>query len=167
MKVTIHNYIFPINFTHKGWNVTLNKKMGFFKDVSVEAIFSPPTKESFVSMERDILRGLISSTGKIRISQSDYNKYIQISNQYLSTLNYPSQRTMRFSANGNMIDRFLGQNISATQKVVDQVESYMNSNLPTLAEFDSAKYVNYMIKNGVSSAIITSLAMLHGLTPIR
>ena len=42
IKVTIHNYIFPIHFSYKGWRVELEKKIDLFKDVKVEATFTPP-----------------------------------------------------------------------------------------------------------------------------
>lgn len=43
IKVTIYNYTFPIHFSYKGWAVKLEKKMAFFKDVGVEATFTPPS----------------------------------------------------------------------------------------------------------------------------
>lgn len=42
IKVTIHNYMFPIHFRYKGWRVKLEKKIDLFKDVKVEATFTPP-----------------------------------------------------------------------------------------------------------------------------
>ena len=60
------------------------------------------------------------------------------------------------------MDRFLGQNISATDKVINKVTEWMDINLPTVQEPDDNKYITYLIQNGVSNAItsIVKIAIL-------
>ena len=43
IKITVRNYMFPLCFSHNGWNVRLEKRIGFFKDLTVEAYFTPPS----------------------------------------------------------------------------------------------------------------------------
>ena len=150
IKVTVHNYIFPINFSYKGWDVRLEKKMGLFKDVSVEAFFKP--SDPFYN-DKFFLNGILTPT--------EYNLYQRVLNQYISTLNLPNSQTYKFSANGGLLDRFLGQNISATQKVVDKVTAYIDSNLPKIREISIKEYLSFLANSGLTTEILNKIATMY------
>ena len=58
------------------------------------------------------------------------------------------------------MDRFLGQNISATQKVIDKVTSYMDSNLPYIKPFDLKEYLTFLMDNGINTKMLSALLMM-------
>jgi len=163
IKVTVRNYTFPITFSYNGWNVRLEKRIGFFKDVSVEAFFTPPTKPDLVfwcekipnQVQEFVIRSGLYPT---KVSLKDMETYRNMARRYVNTINYPIAQSYRFSANGNLIDRFIGQNLSATQKVVDKVVDYMNHNLPKITELTIYEYINYLQRNGVNSQITSVLS---------
>lgn len=150
IKVTVHNYLFPINFKYKGWEVRLEKKMGLFKDVSVEAFFKP--YDPFYN-DKFFLNGYLTPT--------EYTLYISVLNKYISTLNFPCPQTYRFSANGGLLDRFFGQNISATQKVVDKVTSYIDSNLPKIKVINIKEYLTFLVNNGITPVILNKITTMY------
>jgi len=150
IKVTVHNYLFPIHFTYKGWDVRLEKKMGIFKDVSVEAFFKP--SDQFYN-DKFFLNGFLTPT--------EYNLYLSVLNKYISTMNLPSPQTYKFSANGGLMDRFLGQNISATQKVVDKVTEYIDSVLPQIRPISIKEYLSFLANNGLNTEILNKIAAMY------
>lgn len=162
IKVTIRNYNFPITFTHKGWNVKLTKRIGLFKDIAVDAQFSPLTAYQSIEFERNMLRSLIEN-GTINVSHNDYDRYVATSDSYLQGLKYPTAFSKSFSANGGLMDRFLGQNISATENLVNKVVSYMDSSLPIIAPFNSYEYLNHLRNRGLHSSLYAVIVKLHGL----
>lgn len=143
IKVTVRNYIFPITFSYKGWNVKLEKRLGLFKDVTVEATFTPsdPLYNDKFFLNDDI-------------------EFMALANKYIASLNLPPTQSAHFSANGGLMDRFLGQNISATQKIVDKVTSYMDSNLPTIKPLDIKDYLTFLMNNGINPKTLSSLIIM-------
>ena len=162
IKITVSNYIFPIHFKHNGWNVTLNKKFSF-NTLSVEAVFEPEDVRKDVKSEQEWLKihlypsqntfGGFGSLGRVQISIDDYNKYLDVSNRFLTTHTHcPSIQKQKFSAN-NLLDNFVGSNTSATKKVIEKVEAYMSSRLPA-NPVDKKSYVSYLKTQGVSINIL-------------
>lgn len=158
IKVTIYNYTFPIHFSYKGWAVKLEKKMAFFKDVGVEATFTPPSINYHfwnTALPNEVRQKLID-IGFFR--ETDYNKYVLCTNKYINSFKYPQETTYRFSANGGLLDRFLGQNISATDKIIKKVTEWMDDNLLKLKEAPNEfEYTMFLRQNGVSDVIISVL----------
>ncbi len=58
------------------------------------------------------------------------------------------------------MDRFLGQNISSTQKIVDKVTSYMDSNLPTIKPLDVKDYLTFLMNNGINPKTLSTLLIM-------
>lgn len=163
IKVTIHNYMFPIHFRYKGWRVKLEKKIDLFKDVKVEATFTPPhiDFDYWNIIVPDKVEQILKKRGTYR--QADYEKYLLYTKRYISSFTNTQQtKSCGFSANGGLLDRFLGQNISATDKVINKVTEWMDINLPTVQEPDDNKYITYLMQNGVSNTItsIVKIAIL-------
>jgi hypothetical protein len=135
--------MFPITFSYKGWDVKLEKRVGLFKDIPVEATFTPtdPIYNDKVLLEDD-------------------RAFMSLANRYVASLHLPNTQFARFSANGGLLDRFLGQNISATQKVIDKVTSYIDSNLPYIKPFDLKEYLTFLVNNGINSKTLSVLLMM-------
>ena len=171
IKVTIRNYMFPLCCSHNGWNVRLEKRIGFFKDIAVEAYFTPPAlpnhkywNEVLPQQVLSILinRGLYPNP----VSSKDIERYKIIAQKYVDNIKYPMAQNRKFSANGGLLDRFVGQNISSTQKVVDKIVDYMNHNLPKLEELTACGYLNHLENMGVNPYIISALSQICGLLRI-
>lgn len=143
IKVTVRNYMFPTTFSYKGWDVKLEKRMGLFKDIAVEATFTPTDP-------------LYSD----KLLMGDDREFMSLANRYVASLYLPNTQYARFSANGGLLDRFLGQNISATKKVIDKVTSYMDSNLPYIKPFDLKEYLTFLVDNGINSKTLSALLMM-------
>ena len=143
IKVTVRNYMFPITFSYKEWDVKLEKHMGLFKDIAVEATFTPTDP-----LYND------------KLLMGDDREFMSLANRYVASLHLPNTQYARFSANGGLLDRFLGQNISATQKVIDKVTSYMDSNLPYIKPFDLKEYLIFLVDNGINSKTLSALLMM-------
>lgn len=156
IKVTIHNYSFPIHFSYNGWSVKLEKRMALLKDVRVEATFTPPSiNYNFwhTTLPNEVRKNLINA-GFFR--EADYNKYISYTNSYINSFKYPQETAYKFSANGGLLDRFLGQNISATDKVIKNVTEWMDENLPKLKDAPNEfGYTIFLRQNGVSDIILS------------
>lgn len=168
IKVTIHNYTFPIGFHYNGWFVRLEKRIKLFKDIAVEAYFTPPSKPDLTYWNNIVPNTAISNIMRIGLYPSsvtlkDIEYYRNIASQYINSINYPLARSYRFSANGGLLDRFLGQNISATKKVVDMVTNYMDRNLPKLEDFSKITYYMHIKKLNVNSHILLSVENILGL----
>lgn len=168
IKVTVRNYMFPLCFSHNGWNVRLEKRIGFFKDLTVEAYFTPPSMPNLTYWNEVlpeqvlsilIQKGLYLSS----VSSTDMERYRMIARNYVNSIKYPMAQNRKFSANGGLLDRFVGQNISSTQKVVDNIVDYMNHNLPKLEELTTCGYLNNLQNNGINPCIISTLSQLCGL----
>lgn len=151
-RVTIHNYMFPIQFTYKGWEVEISDESGFFsmKDLKVEAKIKIPAEKYAATLyahyqqTQEILNfrrnsNRESSTPvrrcvplayyqqpKVEENKEVYNNYFKLAKVY-ATKRSVIQKT--FGVNGGLIDRFLGQNISATEKAQQLVIDYIDNNL--------------------------------------
>mgnify|MGYP000091966889 CR=1 FL=1 len=156
IKVTVHNYMFPIHFSYKGWAVKLEKRMALFKDIGVEATFTPPqiNYNFWHTYLPNEVRQKLVDIGFYR--EADYNKYVLATNSYISSFKFPQETSFRFSANGGMWNRFWGQNISATDKVIKKVTEWMDTNLPKLQEEpDEFGYIIYLKQHGISDIILS------------
>lgn len=162
IKVTIRNYNFPITFSHKGWSVKLSKRIGLFKDIAVEAYFEPQTAYQSLKFVRNTIHSLLEN-GTLKVSQRDFNKYVSLSDSFCNRFKYPSASSKNFSANGGLWDRFLGQNISATEKLVNKVVEYMDINLPQIPSLNTFEYINYLRENGINPSIYAIIVKFSGL----
>ena len=138
MPVTVRNYIFPIIFTYKGWEVTLNDASSFFQssDVKVKVHISVDRQPYNIMLLNALQQRSLSyqrySYGFRREpndSPQALEQYEQISqaiNDFLDT-----KKTIEYveKANRGMLDRFLGQNLSGIEKVQQKVKTYIDSNL--------------------------------------
>ena len=88
IKVTVRNYMFPITFSYKGWDVKLEKRMGLFKDIAVEATFTPTDP-------------LYSD----KLLMGDDREFMSLANRYVASLYLPNTQYARFSANGGLLDQ--------------------------------------------------------------
>lgn len=173
MKVTVTNYIFPIHFSYRGWYVKLEKRTAFFSTLSVEAIFTPFSMYDSIIREQNLVKSHISNSSTAinnsvfapfhtlfqveNFDSSDYSLYLHASNSYLKKLTPFSPRTERFSAN-SYLDNFMGSNTSATKKLLEKVEDYMNTHLP-FVESDKSNYLTYLKNHGVNSSIISFITL--------
>lgn len=168
IKVTIRNYMFPLCFSHNGWNVRLEKRIGFFKDLTVEAYFTPPSMPNITYynevLPKQVLSALIQKGLYLSsVSSKDMERYKMIAHNYVNSIKYPMPQSRKFAANGGLWDRFVGQNISSTQKAVDNIVDYMNRYLPKIEELTIYGYLNHLQNNGINSYIISTLSQLCGL----
>ena len=171
IKVTVRNYMFPLCFSHNGWNVRLEKRIGFFKDIAVEAYFTPPVLPDYTYWNEILPQQVLSlliQKGQYptHVSAKDIERYKSIARNYVNGIKYPAAQSHKFSANGGFLDRFIGQNISSTQKVVDNIVDYMNHNLPKIEELTIYGYLNSLQDNGVNPYIISTLSQLCGVLRI-
>lgn len=144
--------MFPIQFTYKGWEVEISDESGFFsmKDLKVEAKIKISAEkyaatlyahyqqtQEILNLKKDSNR--LSSTPvrrytqlayyqqpKVEENKEAYNYYLKLAKDY-SKRRSVIQKT--FGVNGGLIDRFLGQNISATEKAQQLVIDYIDNNL--------------------------------------
>lgn len=163
--------MFPLCFSHNGWKVRLEKRIGFFKDLTVEAYFTPPSMPNLTYwnevLPEQVLSALIQKGLYLNaVSSKDMERYKMIARNYVNSIKYPMAQNHKFSANGGLLDRFVGQNISSTQKVVDNIVDYMNHNLPKLEELTTYGYLNNLQNNGINPCIISTLSQICGLLRI-
>lgn len=163
--------MFPLVFSHNGWNVKLEKRVGFFKDIAVEAYFTPPAIPNYTYwndvLPQQVLSILIQKGKYLNsVSFNDMERYREIARNYVNGIKYPMSQSHKFSANGGLFDRFIGQNISSTQKVVDNVINYMNHNLPKIEELTIYGYLNHLQNSSVNQNIISTISELCGLLRI-
>lgn len=138
--------MFPIQFTHKGWEVEISDETGFFtmKDIRIKAkieiasesyahfIATQYAKTKQIEIEINSKRLGFSRFNKTqqeeyqKIYQEAYNHYSKLAKEYAAKRKI-IQKT--FAVNGGLIDRFLGQNISATEKAIQLVINYIDNNL--------------------------------------
>lgn len=165
MRVIVSNYIYPIKFSHRGWNVVLNKKISFLNTVSVKAVFTIPNLKDEILSEQRYIKFVVENpdTKPILggappppiITKSDYKTYLKVSNNFIAEKALTSSsRTENFSAN-NLLDNFMGSNTTATRKVLKKVETYMNTYLPEISiTIDKSEYIDYLRNAGVHSSIL-------------
>ena len=138
MPVTVRNYMFPIIFTYKGWVVTLNDASSFFQssDVKVKVSISVD-RQPYNTM---LLNAIQQQSLKYQQYSYGFRKEPNNSSQILEQYKQISQAVKDFldtkktieyveKANGGMLDRFLGQNLSGIEKVQQKVKTYIDSNL--------------------------------------
>ena len=136
MPVTVRNYTLPIKFTYKGWKVTLYDASSFFQ-------FSDVRVEVNISIDRMPYYSLLQKAIEHQKQQRQTWNYRRVSNnfsqdnkqleQIFKAINdfFDTKRTIKYieKANGGMIDRFLGQNLSGIEKIQQNVQSYIDLNL--------------------------------------
>lgn len=138
MPVTVRNYMFPIIFSYKGWVVKLNDASSFFQssDVKVKVNISVD-RQPYNAMLLNFLQqqslsyrrysyGFRRESNHSPQALEQYEQISQAINDFLDT-----KKTIEYieKANGGIIDRFLGQNLSGIEKVQQKVKSYIDSNL--------------------------------------
>lgn len=148
--VTIRNYLFPIHFGYKGWNVEMNDKTGLFsmKDLKVKVKIQASAESLASTTTRIIVQNYngydlsIYTTPKKfqEIHNEIYDKYLLYAKKFL-----PNERVIEYSfgINGGMWDRFWGQNISATEKAQKQVVEYIDRNLGDIWQ----QYLDFLKQN--------------------
>lgn len=127
----------PIRFTYKGWEVILNDASSFFQfsDVRVEVNISINRIPYYSLLREAILQQrqqqsyMWYNRRESKNSQLDKQQVEQIFkvvNEFFDT-----KKAIKYieKANGGMIDRFLGQNLSGIEKIQQNVQSYIDSNL--------------------------------------
>ena len=136
--VTIHNYCFPIIFSYKGWQVTITDETGLFslQDLKVRVKMVVDSDAISINIARAAaetaryrqvntygFRSINSMQSEHDVYQKEYNRISILANEFArnkGTINYS------LAMNGGMLDRFFGQNISATkkmcQKVIDNID---------------------------------------------
>lgn len=148
MGIVIHNYLFPIRFSYKGWYVEMDEVKGFFqlKDLKVRVEIKPSLGEYVSSLAQLFAYGKISqeikkakAEGRIRYAISRNYENVLNTEEYKEALAYYSKlyseyshlkkRTYTLSINGGLFDRLLGQNISATEKAKKQILEYIDNHL--------------------------------------
>ena len=149
IKITVRNYMFPLCFSHNGWNVRLEKRIGFFKDLTVEAYFTPPSMPNLTYwnevLPKQVLSVLIQKGLYLgSVSSKDMERYKMIARNYVNSIKYPMAQNRK----------------SSTQKVVDNIVDYMNHNLPKLEELTTCGYLNHLQNNGINPYIISTLSQL-------
>ncbi|MBQ7822723.1 MAG: hypothetical protein IJ338_00860, partial [Bacteroidaceae bacterium] len=92
---------------------------------------------------------------------TEYSLYLSVLNKYISALNLPNPQTYKFSANGGLMNRFLGQNISATQNVVDKVTAYIDSVLPQIRPINVKEYLNFLANNGIPQTMLNKITTIY------
>lgn len=145
-KITIHNYVFPIQFTHKGWKVEIYDETVFFsmKDIKIKAKIEVASESyaHFIATQYVKTKQIEIITKSKRLDSSrfdktqeeEYQKIYQEAYNHYSKLakEYAVKRKIiqkTFAVNGGIIDRFFGQNISATEKATQLVIDYIDNNL--------------------------------------
>lgn len=130
MPVTVRNYMFPIIFSYKGWVVTLNDASSFFQssDVKVKVTISVD-RQPYHTMLLNAIQQPWQYKRALNNSPQVVEQYKQISQAISDFLD--TKKTIEYieKANGGILDRFLGQNLSGIEKVQQKVKSYIDSNL--------------------------------------
>ena len=130
MPVTIRNYMFPIIFAYKGWIVTLNDASSFFQssDVKVKVSISID-RRPYCTMSLNTSQQLWQYRRALNKSPQTVEQYKKISQAISDFLDTKQPIEYIEKANGGILDRFLGQNLSGIEKVQQKVKSYIDSNL--------------------------------------
>ena len=124
--------MFPIIFSYKGWVVTLDDASSFFQtsDVKVKVKIAVD-RQPYNTMLLNALQQQSYSYGFCRESKSPqaYEQFKQITQAIDDFLD--TKKTIEYieKANGGILDRFLGQNLSGIEKVQQKVKAYIDSNL--------------------------------------
>lgn len=146
MKVTIHNYMLPLMFTYKGWQVTISNDSGIFTfaDMKVRVeieiatwqyaatLYQAYTEEqkkngltSRVTQEEELASFISILNKKPKFSMEAYNYYLKLAEEFAKN----KRVEYSFNVNGGMFDRFMGQNGSAVEKAKQRVIAYIDDNL--------------------------------------
>lgn len=131
--VTIRNYSFPIYFSYKGWSVKITNKTGIFsmKDLKVRVRMEvdyegicrnvAQTAVQVAKFQYDFMR---RSNPFLRLPQDSeiyQNEYNRIAKPAKEFANRKGMVEYSIALNGGIMDRFFGQNISAVEKICQQV----------------------------------------------
>ena len=136
--VTIKNYSFPINFSYKGWHVKIIDNTGFFSMKDLRVIVKMTVDSEKISSEiahamariiniNEMQKKIISQYPPYNMNlmhednaifQQEYNHIVKLAEEFAK-----KKGVIEYSIalNGNMLDRFFGQNISAVEKMCQQV----------------------------------------------
>lgn len=155
MKVRTYDYMLPIIFTYKGWSIIISESSSFFKfaDIKVDITISIDPSPYYSMLvqayeEQEQMRMRMRRTSfapnRCKISSAQENKIIKIINDFVKTQNKISYSQ---SVNGGMLDRFMGQNISAVKKVHQNTIDYIDSNLGIADVRD--EFINYLKMNNI------------------
>lgn len=144
MKVTTHNYMLPLIFSYKGWQVTLSDNSGIFTlaDMKVKVEIEIATWQYAATLYQAYTEemkrkryGLAAFNSRLtkqeeQQSKEAYNHYLQLAEKFAMN----KRVEYSFNVNGGMLDRFMGQNISAIEKAKQQVAAYIDTNLGNVWE---------------------------------
>ena len=142
MKVTTKNYMLPLIFSYKGWQVTILDDSGFFTladmKVKVEIViatwqYAAALLQSYTEerkKKRGGIAGLSFFDSKLAEKENQeakeaYDYYLKLAEKFAEN----KRIEYSFNVNGGMFDRFMGQNLSAVEKAKQQVIAYMDNNL--------------------------------------
>ena len=144
MKVKVQNYMLPLIFSYKGWQVTISDDSGFFTladmKVRVEikiaawqyasALYKAYEEQLGKSYKAACRRGQIAVMAKWELGggqppKEAFSYYLKLAERFAEG----KRVEYSFSVNGGMFDRFMGQNISAVDKAKQQVITYIDNNL--------------------------------------
>ena len=121
MRVTTYrSYILP--FKYKGWDVSVEEKAAFWHDAKVKVTLKAD-KTTYLYM-------VVSAFTESISRKKDRELFVHKVSECLERLcNSKSKRTFYISANGGMLDRFLGQNSSAMKKIKQKIIEYIDTNI--------------------------------------
>lgn len=145
----------PLIFSYKGWQVTISDNSGIFTlaDMKVkveieiatwqyaatlyQAYIEEQKKKGFTSryVTPEHKGGVLASFAtdfnkKTDYSKEAYNYYLKLAEEFAKN----KRVEYSFKVNGGMLDRFMGQNISAVEKAKQQVIAYIDTNLGNVWE---------------------------------
>ena len=130
MRVTTyHSYIPP--FKYKGWDVLVEEKTAWLHDAKVKVT---------LKVDEMTYHHMISSAicKSLNINDKDYitliklmgnSSYLKVSERVTKLCKSKPERTFTISANGGMLDRFMGQNCSAMKKIQQKIIEYIDCNI--------------------------------------
>lgn len=134
--VTIRNYHFPIYFSYKGWKIEIINETGFFsmKDLKVRVKMRVDSEGISSNIAHTIAKmatlksmsqysfmrqcGIDSIKEDSAVYQREYNRIITLANEFAKS---KGNIEYTLAMNGKALDRFFGQNISATEKACQKV----------------------------------------------
>lgn len=149
MRVNTRNYILPISFSYKGWQVTISDNSGFLTlaDMKVKVkieiaawqyagTLSNAYREELEKNKSKFSLGFNVRLGS-KLSEQEEQQIKEAFNYYLKLAEqFAANKRVEYSSsiNGGMFDRFMGQNISAIDKAKRQVIDYIDSHLGNVWE---------------------------------
>lgn len=127
MKITTyHSYILP--FKYKGWDISVEEQTAFWSDAKVKVTLNADPHAYLSIIQNAFASSLhIKSNDYIQLlTNKDFSKAIELTMKLVSSK--PSI-TFSVSANGGLLDRFMGQNCSAVKKIREKIIEYIDRNI--------------------------------------